>query len=169
MSRPLQTKALLLALALPLPALAGPSVGYVDMQKVLEESRIGQQVQEQLRKDFEPRGRALAEEEQTLMQMQQSLERDAPLMSEAQVDKQRTELKERIAAYQKEAAQLQRELMKAQQEKGREIVVPAREVVNAIAEKRGLDMVVERGQNGLLYIDEGLDITEAVIERLDDD
>ncbi|NKN31715.1 OmpH family outer membrane protein [Marichromatium bheemlicum] len=168
MSRPLQSTALLLALALPLPALAGASVGYVDMQKVLEESRIGQQVQQQLREDFEPRGRTLAEEEQTLMQMQQSLERDAPLMSEAQVEKQRTELKARIATYQKEAAQLQRELMKAQQEKGREVVVPAREAVNAIAKKRGLDMVVERGQNGLLYIDDGLDLTEAVIERLDD-
>ncbi|MBN2886484.1 MAG: OmpH family outer membrane protein [Chromatiaceae bacterium] len=155
-----------LLLSLPVQALAA-DLGYVDMQKVLDESRMGQQLQEELRASFESRGRAIAEEEQTIMQQQEQLERDAPLMSEDQVKKRRAELESRIRAYQEEAGALQRELMQAQKEKGRTILVPAREAVESIAKKHKLDMVIERGQIGLLYIDEALDLTAEVIEQLD--
>jgi len=155
-----------LLLGLPPLALAA-DLGYVDMQKVLDESRMGKAVQEELRTSFESRGREIAEEEQALMQQQEQLERDAPLMSEDQVKKQRTELESRIRAYQEKAGALQRELMQAQKEKGRTILVPAREAVESIARERKLDMVVERGQMGLLYIDEALDLTAEVIKQLD--
>ncbi len=57
--------------------------------------------------------------------------------------------------------------MKVQQEKGREIVTPAREAVNAVAKEKKLGMVVERGLSGLLYLDESLEITAEVIKEID--
>ncbi len=167
MTRPLPFVALLLAIALPASTVGATTIGYVDMQKVLEESKIGRQLQEELRVDFEPRGRALAQEEQEIMQLQQSLKRDAPLMSQAQVAKQESEIKTRIETYQEQATAIQRELMQVQKDKGREIIVPARAAVNAIAKKNKVDMVVERSLAGLLYIDEALDMTADVIKQLD--
>lgn len=166
MRRIIRSLPLLLALVLPLSALA-TEIGYVDMQTVLDESQLGKQLQEELRGAFEARGRAIAEEEQTLMQQQERLERDAPLMSEDQLKKQRGELESAIRAYQQKAAALQRELLQAQKEKGRKVMTPAREAIETIAKKRDLEMVIERGQMGLLYIDDGLDLTDEVIKALD--
>ncbi len=159
--------ALVVSIILPVHAANDTSIGYVDMQRVLEESKLGQRLQEQLRKDFEPRAKELTETEREIGQMQQDLERDKPLMSNDQVAKKEADIKARIDAYQKKAMPVQQELMKVQQEKGREIVAPARKAVDAVAKKKKIGMVVERGLSGLIYIDEALDITDAVIKQLD--
>lgn len=167
MSRPLLFVALIACLSLPVQASANDGVGFVNMQRVLEESKLGQRLQKQLRDDFEPRTKSFAEEEREIAQMQQALAKDKPLMSNDQVAKKEQEIKERIEAYQKKAMPIQQELMKAQQEKGREILEPAREALNTIAKKKKLGMVFERGVGGLLYMDEGLDITAEVIKQMD--
>ncbi|MBK1717962.1 OmpH family outer membrane protein [Thiocystis violacea] len=167
MTRPFLFVALILGLILPVQASSNSSVGFVDMQKVLEESKLGKRLQEQLRKDFEPRAKVLAGEEQEINKMQQELAKDKPLMSNDQVAKKEKEIQGRIEAYQKKALPVQQDLMKTQQEKGREIVGPAREAVKTIAKKKKLGMVFERGAGGLIYTDEGLDITGDVIKQLD--
>ncbi|MTW21510.1 OmpH family outer membrane protein [Allochromatium palmeri] len=167
MSRPFLFVALLACLTLPVQASANSSVGFVDMQKVLEDSKLGQRLQQQLREDFEPRTRVFAEDEREIAQMQQALAKDKPLMSNDQVAKKEQQIKERIEAYQKKALPIQQELMKAQQEKGREILEPAREALNVIAKKKKLGMVFERSVSGLLYMDEGLDITADVVKQMD--
>lgn len=157
----------LLGLGLSAQASAADAVGVVDMQRVLEESKLGQRLQKQLRDEFEPRTKDLAAEEREIAQMQQALNKDKPLMSKEQIAKREQEIKDRIEAYQKKALPIQQELMKAQQEKGREILGPAREVLNAVAKNKKLGVVFERGAAGLLYVDEGLDLTAEVIKQLD--
>lgn len=160
---------IVLSMFIVLPTLAAnnTSVGYVDMQQVLEQSKLGKRLQEQLRKEFEPQAKVFAEDEQQIQALQQSLERDKALMSKDQLAKKQKEIQTRIEDYQKKTLPIQQELMKVQQEKGREIVTPAREAVNAVAKEKKLGMVVERGLAGLLYIDGSLEITADVIQEMD--
>ena len=159
--------ALMLTIALPAHAASGSNLAYVDMQKVLEESKLGKRLQDQLRKDFEPQAKKLAEKERAIQQMQQELARDKALMSNDQVAKKEKEIKKEIESYQKEAMPVQQELVKVQQEKGREIIGPARKAVDAVAKRRKVGMVVERSFSGLMFIDPALDITSDVIKELD--
>ena len=167
MPRPILFLALSFFMVLPTLAANNGSVGYVDMQKVLEQSKLGQRLQEHLRKEFEPKARQFAEDEKQIQTMQQSLERDKALMSKDQLAKKEKEIQALIENYQKKTLPIQQELMKVQQEKGREIVVPAREAVNAVAKQKKLGMVVERGLSGLLYLDDSLEITADVIKEMD--
>jgi outer membrane protein len=168
MTRSFLVVALLASVILPTYAFAADTVGYVDMQRVLEQSKLGQRLQEQLREEFEPRGQALAQEEQEIRQRQQTLERDGPLMSADQVSKEEAEIETRIKAYQEKATALQQDIVKVQQEKGREIIVPAKDSITAVATKKKVGMIVEPGMSGLLYVDETLDLTADVIKHLDD-
>lgn len=157
---------LMLSLALPLAAPAA-DLGFVDMQRVLEESAVGKSVQGQLRKDFEPKAETLNKEEQEIRKLQETLARDSALMSKDQVTKKEAEIKQRIEAYKKEAGAAQQQLLKVQQEKGREIIGPAQKAVDAVAKQKKLSMVVERSLAGILYLDNGLDITADVIKYMD--
>jgi outer membrane protein len=157
----------ILALALPLATLEAASLGYVDMQKVLEESTLGKKVQEQLRKDFEPRAQDLGKTEAEIRQLQESLTRESALMSADQVKKKEAEIKQRIESYQKAGGALQQELAKVQQVKGREVMGPAQKAVDAVAKQKKLSMVVERSLAGILYLEPGLDITADVIKLMD--
>ncbi|SDX28031.1 OmpH family outer membrane protein [Thiocapsa roseopersicina] len=167
MSRSALLVALALFIIVPTHALAAEVLGYVDMQKVLEESKLGKRLQDQLREEFEPRGQEMAAEEQEIRKLQQSLERDAPLMSADQVSKQEADVQKRIAAFQEKANGIQQEIMKVQQAKSREIIGPARDSISAVAKKNKIGMVVEPGMSGVLYLDEKLDLTAEVVKHLD--
>jgi outer membrane protein len=159
--------ALALSIMVPTHAVAADVLGYVDMQKVLEESKLGERLQNELREEFGPRGEEMAAEEQEIRKLQQSLERDAPLMSAEQVSKQEADLEKRIEAFQEKGNAIQQEIAKVQQTKSREIIGPARDSITAVAKKQKIGMVVEPGMTGLLYLDETLDLTPDVIKHLD--
>ena len=158
------------AMAMATPALAADAIniGYVDMQQVLEKSKLGQRAQATLKEKFGPKSEEFAKEEQAIRQQQQTLERDKPLMSKDQIKKKEEELQKAIESFQKTAGTTQQELAKEQQKLGQAIVGPAQEVVQALSKEKKMSVVFERQQAGLLYIDGGLDLTKEVIKRLDE-
>ena len=157
----------LLTLALPLAVAQATDLGYVDMQQVVEKSKVGARVQEQLRKDFEPKAKPIGAEEQAIREAQKTLAKESALKSKDQVEKRQAEIKKRIAAFEAAAAPLQQELMKAQKERGREVLEPAQKAVDAVAKQKKLGMIVERSQAGVVYMDPTLDITAEVIKQMD--
>lgn len=156
---------LLLASAVALPTFA-TEIGYVDMQRVLEESDLGKTAQANLQERFGDEQQAFAQEEAAIRQLQQTLERDRPLMSEAQVETKEEEIQARIKQFEEDFAKIQQQLMQAQQQEGQKILQPARDAVISVAKKRKLGAVFEANQSGVVYLDDSGDITEAVIEAM---
>ncbi|MEY6433666.1 OmpH family outer membrane protein [Thioalkalicoccus limnaeus] len=155
-----------LLIAAPVLAEQPTSIGYVDMQQVLERSQLGTRARERLEQEFGPQRMAFAQEEQAIRQLQQALERDKPLMSNEQIGKREEEIKTRIARFQEQASATQTRLMEEQQKMTQEIIGPALEAVDQVARERQVAAVFERGQAGLVYVDEALDLTPTVIQRL---
>ncbi|MGB5737691.1 MAG: OmpH family outer membrane protein [Thiohalocapsa sp.] len=142
-------------------------IGIVNMERVLQESESGKAVQGELEKRFGPEQEKFAEREREIRQLQASLERDKPLMSKAQVEKQEADIKTRIEAFEKDFNAIQKEVMEAQQEEGQKLIAPAREAVVEVAKKKKLGAVFEASRAGLLYLGENADITDQVIKALD--
>lgn len=143
------------------------SIGYVDMQVVLDKSKMGQEAHASLEEKFAGRENKLTEEEQSILRMQNTLNRDQALMSEEELDKKKAEIQGRIGKLRQEAAKAQQELAAEQQKLGKAILEPAGATIEAVAKDKGVTAVFERRQSGLLYIDEGLDLTAEVVKRLD--
>jgi outer membrane protein len=142
-------------------------LGTVNMDRVLQESQLGQKAQAELEARFGDRRSPLQEEEIAIRQLQAALERDRPLMSTAQVEKKEQEIAERIQAFEKAFTELQKEVLAAQQEAGQEIIPPARDAINAVAKKNNLAAVFEASQMGVLFVNDRIDITAEVIEQMD--
>lgn len=159
----------LLACALAAPALSKETavLGYVDMQIVLDESRMGQAAQTSLEEKFTGRREELGKEQRAIEQMQQALARDQALMSESELEKRTVEIQQRMRRFQGEAVEFRQQLADEQGRLGAEILEPAREVIAEIAREKSISAVFERNKSGLLYIDEGVDLTAEVINRLD--
>ncbi|MFP4279473.1 MAG: OmpH family outer membrane protein [Halochromatium sp.] len=170
MNRPFTLRALLImtALAAASPTLAS-EIGYVDMQRVLEESDLGKAAQANLQERFGDEQQAFAREEAEIRQLQQTLERDRPLMSAAQVEKTEQEIQGRIEQFEEAFAEIQQQLARAQQQEGQKILQPARDAVISIAKQRKLDAVFEANQSGVVYLDDAGDITDAVIKSMNAD
>ncbi|MBK5942069.1 hypothetical protein CCR96_23065 [Halochromatium roseum] len=160
--------ALLIALPLAIStSTLASEIGYVDMQRVLEESQLGKTAQANLQERFGDEQRAFAEEEAAIRQLQQKLERDKPLMSTTQVEKTEEEIMSRIKQFEQDFAKIQQQLAQAQQQEGQKILKPARDAVISVAKKRKIDAVFEANQAGIVYLDEDGDLTDAVIKAMD--
>ena len=158
---------LLLAFLSPVSAVEDATIGYVDMQKVLEQSKMGKEANETLKEKYSPSQQELAEEEQAIRQLQQKTGRDAALMSQEELDKRTAEIQKRLRQLQEKAMTTQQEFTKDQTELGNKIIKPAQEIIAALAMEKKLSAVFERSQSGLLYIQDSLNLTDEVIKRLD--
>ncbi len=143
-------------------------LGYVDMERVLQDSRMGKAAQAELEKRFGDKRTPLQEEERAIRQLQQNVERDKPLMSQKQLEKKEAEIKQRIETFEKEFTAIQKQILQAQQEEGRKILPPARDAVHEVAKKKKLAIVFEASQAGLLYLDPAIDVTDSVIKAMDE-
>ncbi|WPL19147.1 periplasmic chaperone [Thiorhodovibrio winogradskyi] len=166
-----QTALLYLAslLCVPLLGLAdaqAADIAHVSMQRVLQESQLGRDAEARLQERFSPKTEPFAEKEMAIRQLQAALERDKPLMSEAQVEKKETEIRQRIQAFEQDFSAVQRELMQAQQEEAAKILEPAGVALKALAEKKKLSAVFESSQSGILYLDPESDLTDELIEKM---
>jgi len=164
-------KRLLFLLALLIPSVspmaAQPAtIGYVDMDKVLKESDMGRKALAGLEEKYGSQQGALGQEEQSIRQLQATLSRDQALMSQAELDKRTGEIQQRVLELQKKAAALQQQVNQDQAKLLEEILGLTREVSAELARSKKLSALFERSRSGLLYIDDSLNFTDEVIQRL---
>ncbi len=164
-----------------LPALAAApaaaaGVGFVNMERVFAQSPQGRAVQARLAEEFGDEQQAFARREQEIRQMQAQLERDEPLMSKTQLDKQQQEIDSLIAQFEADFAKVQEQVVKIQQEEGQKLMGPAREAIEVVAKQKSISAVFELSafdpnRAGMLYFEEGaeVDLTQDVIDALNKD
>lgn len=146
------------------PQTAPAGVGFVDMQRLLEQAPQMRQWRERLQAEFAERNRELAAEASSIEELRNKRAREALTMSAADLDA----LDKRIAA-------ADRALKRARAELGSLEAVRKNEALDAInkgigeaaaeaARERGFGAVLTREY--AVYIDPALDLTEAVLRRL---
>lgn len=158
---------LLFLLVTPVQAAKHQKIGYVNMQEVIDKSKLGQQARETLKEKFGDRQQKLAGEQQSILQLQQTLDRDKALMSRKELDKRTAEIQKRKKKFQQKVTQLQKEVGQEENKLAQRILEPTPAIITAVAKDKRVSAVFERRQSGLLYIDDGLDLTAEVIKRLD--
>jgi len=157
----------LFLLVMPVQAAKPGKVGYVNMQEVIDKSKPGRQAQETLKEKFGDRRQKLAEEQESIRQLQQTLDKDKALMSQKELDKKTAEIGKRKKKFQQQVVELQKEVAQEENKLANQILKPTPAIIAAVAKDKQVSAVFERRQSGLLYIDEGLDLTAEVIKRLD--
>lgn len=153
-----------LAVMIANPATANQtSLAYVDMERLLQRAPQIVEGRAKLEEEFRLRGESIAEEEQRLEELRQRLRDEGDLMSEAQL----RQLERRIAALEIEIERssetLQDEFSIRLNEEMVEVQEQMNSVIRELARERSIDMVVA---NPVLFASERIDITDLVLERL---
>jgi len=149
---------------------AGPAttkVGYVDLQRTLNETKIGKKARKKLEGDK-------AKKQKDLDKSTSELEKSA-----AELNKQRAVLKpevlrQREAEIQKKYVDLQEKYMKLQQDLAqmeaklvRDIFSKAAPEIEEIAKRDGYTIILEKSESAVLWAAPSTDITAEVNQRLD--
>ena len=154
---------LLMLCVISAPAYAETKVGVVNFLRMMEEAPQAKAAQSKIESEFAPREQKLVALQKEIRKLQDKLEKDGAVMSEAQSNKlerqalskgrdlkrSREEFRDDLNIRKNEVtAQLQRQMLEA---------------TRALAKEKGFDIIL--GQ-GVVYANKRADITNLVLERL---
>lgn len=150
------------------PGLSGASIGVVDTQWLLQESKLGRQVNDALNQFMKDRQALLELEQQELRNLENELLRQGSVLSPSAKQQKEEQLRQRMLDYQQKAGNMTREFQTKQAELLGEFREQVDLVIKQIAQERGLVLVVEKGKNtSTRYYDRSMDFSSKVLEILD--
>ena len=157
---------LLLALAA-VPAAgraADQKIGYVDLQRALNEVEEGKTAKALLQKDFAEKQKQLDTKKAEFEKLQADFEKQAVVMSEQARKDKAQDLDRRARELQSLFVNLQKDLSERERDATRGIFDRMAAIAREIAEADGFSYVLEKGA-GIVYAPASLDLTNELIRK----
>ncbi len=152
------------ALALSPAALAADlKIGFVNTNRLLEESPQARVAQQSLEGEFMPRQRELANQQKALQDKEEKLKRDAAVMSEADRARAERELRDGQRDLARRFNELQEDANLRRNEEFGKVQRALLQEVQAYARANGFSLIIS---DGVLYASEAVDVTNQVIAAL---
>lgn len=156
---------LVLALAVT-PALAAEfKLGFVNAQRVVNESPQAKKAKQKIEKEFAQRDQELQQLSKRLQSMQESLEKNGVTMAESERRTKEREFNDLNRDFQRKQREFREDLNLRQNEEMAAIFERANKVIKQIAEAEKFDLIVQEA----VYFSPRIDITEKVIKALSSD
>ncbi len=142
-------------------------IGYVDLRKVLTESKAGKRTKGEIEKVVKQRQDTLVKDEQKLKTLQEAFEKDKLILSEVQKQQKQQEFQQKLQAYQKAAGEAQREVGQKEAEFTKKAIPEIKAIISEVAKEEKLVLVFEKNEMPVLYATEGPDLTDKVLKKYD--
>ncbi|MBU0753392.1 MAG: OmpH family outer membrane protein [Gammaproteobacteria bacterium] len=146
------------------PALAETRIGFVNGQKVINESPQAAKAKKKLEKEFEKRDQDLQKLAKQLQATQESLEKNSVTMSETDRRTKEREFNDLNRDFQRKQREFREDLNLRQNEEMAGIYERVNKVIKQVAEAEKYDLILQEG----VYVSPKLDITDKVIKALAD-
>ncbi|GAB4507507.1 MAG: hypothetical protein Tsb0026_03250 [Sulfuricaulis sp.] len=144
-----------------------PAIAYVDVRKILMESKIGKKNKTEFEKMIKEKESALGKEEEKLKAMQEAFQKDQLMMTDEQKKAKQKTFQEKADAFQKMVRDAKQEVGKKENEYTSRALTELRAIIADLAKEMKLSLVLEVSESGLLYAEESMNLTSKVMEKYD--
>jgi outer membrane protein len=138
-------------------------VGYVDMQRALNETEDGRKAKAQLKKEFDQKQKELDEQQEELKKAIEDLDKKRTLLPPDKVREKETELQGRMQKVQQTYMRHQQDLQTKEQAATGKIFERMNRIIAKIATAENISMVFDRA--AVIYTKPHLDLTNDLIRR----
>ena len=152
-----------LVVAFSATARADLKVGYVDLQRALQEVSEGQQAKARLKAEIDKKKTDFEAEQRKLRDDGMVLDRQASAMSEEVRVQKMKELQARLMQISEKGQKLQLEFVEKERVELKKIFDKMDPIVAGIAKREGLAMVFEKTDSGLVFAEATLDVTNELV------
>lgn len=156
----------LLVFCLAATASAEVKIGFVDMKGVIAKSESGSKAMEQLKTQFKDMKDNLDAQKKSLDALKDELQKQSMMLSqEAKQDKE-AQYKRKVRDFQDMGQNYQRKLQQAEQNLSKPIIDKLLQVVQEYGKKNGFTAIFDKQASGLVYQQDNVDVTNAIIAEL---
>jgi outer membrane protein len=137
-------------------------IGFIDIQRAISDSNAGKRAKERFQAQLKKAEAELLKEKNELERLKADLDKKGPLMKEEERRNLEGDLQRRYVNYQRTMTDQQQELRQREGALTGDILKELEKIVNEIGKSDKFTLILERNQ--ILYSDQGIDVTNKVIE-----
>lgn len=150
------------------PALsADVKVGYVDLQKALNQSEAGKAAKERITKTVRDYEGTVETRQKELRKLKEELEKQALVLSEDARSTRERDYQQKLRDFQRFTKDIQDELQQKDAEFTQRILKELIQVIEEMGQKEGFTIILEKTESSILYAGSNIDITDRVIKTYD--
>jgi outer membrane protein len=138
-------------------------IGYVSAERILRDSEPAKAAEKKLSEEFAKRGKDLQDMDGKLKATADKLDKDSPVLSDAERTKRQHELQDMDREFQRRRREFQEDLNQRKNEEFQILLERAQRIVRGIAEQEKFDLILQDA----LYVGPHVDITDKVLHSLD--
>lgn len=146
------------------PVLAESRIGFVNSQKIMNESPHAARAKKRIEKDFEKRDQELQKMAKQLQGQQEALEKNALTMAESERRTKEREFADLNRDFQRRQREFREDLSQRQNEEMAAILERVNKAIKQIAEAEKYDIIFQEA----VYANPRIDVTDKVIKALGD-
>jgi outer membrane protein len=168
MCRVLLTMALVLALAAVgggRAAAAEVKLGFVDLQRALNECDAGKGARDRFLGEMEAKQARLRKEKEALDSKREEFDKKAMLLREKERQSMEQQLEDQGLAFKRKYEDYQKELKRMDSEYTGAILKDLETIIGTVGAEGGYTVIFEMQNSGIVYGDPAADLTEEVIRR----
>ena len=142
-------------------------IGYIDMQRAIQETGAGKKAKKELEDEFNKRKKELEKKEADIKKMGEDFEKRSMAMNEDARMKKQGEIQGEMRKYQEVAGKAQMEIQKRERDLTAPIVTKLRDILEGIAKKEEYTVILEKTENSVMYAKKDIDLTDRIIKEYD--
>jgi outer membrane protein len=148
-----------------LPAAAQTTIAVIDVQRVVTESDPGKEAIQKLKAISDAKVQEGQTKQQSLAALQEQFNKQRFTVSEERLAEMNKELEDGSIAMRRFEDDAKRDLDEARRRELGGLEQRILPIINEIGQERGITLIFNKFQSGLVYADEAVDITDDVIRR----
>lgn len=145
---------------------AGGKIGYVDLQRTLNETAAGKKARKKLESDKKKKQKELDKKQKDLQKFAAELDKQRVVLKPDVLRQRERELQEKYVKLQETYLTLQQDLAKMESKLVSDIFRKASPVIKEIATTKGYKIILEKNESAVLWADSALDITAEVNRKI---
>jgi len=146
---------------------AAQSIGFIDVQKILSSSNPGRIARDLLEKTSLRAKTKLEGQRNELEAMQKKYQSQKSVLKPDAREKLEQAIVEKQMALRQDLQRSSQDLQNRDAELTASILDDLKPIIDKLAKERGLSVVMEKGESGVLYAQDKYDLTDVVLKRYD--
>ncbi len=143
-------------------------IGVIDIKKVVNESKYGQEVMKKLQERYNELSKKLQAKAKELDALKKEIETKSSLWSREVREKKQREYEKKLREFRALQEDSQYEMQELQKKLLNPVFDELEKIVKEFIKKEGYDLVFEKNQPGLYYASSKIDLTEKIIKLFDE-
>jgi outer membrane protein len=149
----------------PAPAAAAPiRIGVINVERLVQESALGKEAFNRVKKLNEGKKEEADKLSKELRDMEQKLADQGSAMADDKREALQKSYQEKAIAFKRFQDDANRDLEAAQKKELSELERRVFPVINQVGKEKGYTVIFNKFQSGLVYADEGVDVTDEVLK-----